>query len=730
MKTSPLPLADDASTVSDWNFSSAFQAIASHFGRPSSETVLFSGYPIDIDNPSFGQIDRAAARCGLEVIQSNRKVTKLTASDLPALVFTRDGSVIPLLKEAKRGTYSTEIVSRSQEKTVTRRELKRLKPTMILSFSALYLNNGERADIGSADQVERRHWLSETLAPFWGSYVNVAIAAMFINIIGLATPIFIMNVYDRILPNQALSSLWVLGGGVCLALVFDYLLKLARASIIDHTGREADQKLAYNLFEKVLHTRLSSRPESTGEFSSRLSQYEFVREFFTSNTISVLIDSAFVFIFVLVIYLVAGSLAVIPVVAFFAALIIGLIAQYRIGRRVARAANEAAERNAVLVESVSTIETVKALRAEAHLLRKWIELTKNGSKTAQDIKQISSGATSATQFVQQLVSIAIVIAGAHAYAEGSITTGAIIATVMLASRTVAPLAQISMTLSRLRQAILSLKILSQIMEQPEDRPQSTGFVNRDILTGSVALDAVEFSYPGTTNTVLSKVSFSIKSGERVGIIGKIGSGKTTLGKLLCGLYETDTGRLLIDGIDVRQFHPHEVRKAVSFVGQSSDLFTGTLKENLLIARPDATDQEVINAAKIAGVDEFASRHPRGYDMMVGERGEKLSGGQKQAVTIARVLMNQPKIVFLDEPSGAMDVASERNLVANLKQSFSDDTTLLVSTHRYSLLEIVDRLIVLDNGRLVADGPKADVLADLQTRAKAAMAKGKHKADGN
>ncbi|MGI9355703.1 MAG: type I secretion system permease/ATPase [Rhizobiaceae bacterium] len=700
----------------------AFQAIARHYGRPSSETVLFSGYPIDVDDPTFEQIDRASARCGLEVSRFTRKIRKLSASDLPALVFSQDGSVTAILEETKRGVFTTHSGSGSEHQTVSRRDLKRMKPKMLLSFSALYLNNGERANIGVAEMAEKRHWLSEALSPLWGAYINVAIAAMFINLIGLAIPIFIMNVYDRILPNQALYSLWVLAAGVCIALVFDYLLKLARSAIIDHTGREADQKLAYSLFEKVLHTRLSSRPDSTGEFSSRLGQYEFVREFFTSNTISVLIDAAFVFIFVLVIYYLAGWLAIIPAVAFFASLFIGLIAQYRIGKRVARAANEAAQRNAVLVESVATIETVKALRAEAHLLRKWTELTKNASKTAQDIKQISAGATSATQFIQYLVSVAIVIAGAYAYAGGMITTGGIIATVMLASRTVAPLAQISMTLARLKQAMLSLKILNLIMQQPEDRPSSTGFVNRDILTGSVDLHSVEFAYPETDNSVLSNISFSVRSGERVGIIGKIGSGKTTLGKLLGGLFEPKSGRLLIDGIDIRQFHPHEVRKAVAFVSQSSDLFTGTLKENLLIARPDASDQDLIEAGKKAGVDEFASRHPRGYDMPVGERGEKLSGGQKQAVTIARLLMNEPKIVFLDEPSGAMDMASERNLVANLKQSFNDDTTLFVSTHRYSLLGLVDRLIVLDNGKLVADGPKDQVMSELNARAKAAVAK--------
>lgn len=711
----PSPATDGASTASKAGFVSAFQAIAAYFGRPNSETVLFSGYPIDVASPTFEQIDRAAARCGLDVVQSPRKITKLSKSDLPALILLSDGGAIALLEETGRGRYTTA------DTEITRRELKNAPVEMVLSFSAIYMNNGERADIGGHQDYEKKHWLRGALAPFWKSYINVAIAALFINLIGLATPIFIMNVYDRILPNQAISSLWVLGAGVAMALIFDLLLKTARAAIIDYTGREADQKLAYSLFEKVLHSKLSARPASTGEFTSRLGQYEFVREFFTSNTISVLIDSVFVFVFLAVIYFLTGWIAIIPALAFLLTLIVGLIAQHRIGRRIARAANESAERSALLVESVFTIETVKALRAEAHLLRKWSELTKNSSKTSMDIKQISSGAANTTQYIQQMVSVGIVIAGAYAFTAGEISTGAIIATVMLASRTVAPLSQITMTLARLRQAMLSVKILGQIMQQPEDRPTSTGFVNRDITKGDLAFDAVEFTYPETDNPVLSNISISVKAGERIGIIGKIGSGKTTLGKLLGGLFEASSGRVLIDGIDVRQFHPQEVRKAVSFVDQSADLFTGTLKENLLIAKPDATDEEVIAAAQKAGVDEFASRHPRGFDLPVGERGDRLSGGQKQAVTIARLLMNRPKIVFLDEPSGAMDIASERKLVANLGRAFSSDTTLIISTHRYSLLEMVDRLIVMDNGRVVADGPKDFVLAELTNRAKAAAA---------
>ncbi|MFN3442827.1 MAG: ATP-binding cassette domain-containing protein, partial [Rhizobium rosettiformans] len=293
--------------------------------------------------------------------------------------------------------------------------------------------------------------------------------------------------------------------------------------------------------------------------------------------------------------------------------------------------------------------------------------------------------------------------------------GAIVATVMLASRAGAPLGQIAMTLARFRQATLSLRILDQVMEQPEDRPSTVGFVNREIKHGGFSFQDVSFQYPGSDHPVINKLSITVAPGEKVGIIGRIGSGKTTLGRLLDGLFVPTEGRVLIDGVDIRQYHMSEVRAAVAVAGQSSDLFSGTVKENLLIGRADATDEELLEVSRMTGVEEFVSRHPRGFDMPVGERGSNLSSGQKQAMTIARLLLTKPKIVFLDEPSGAMDLASERHLINRLNNAFDKDTTLLIATHRFTMLDLVDRLIVLDKGRIVADGPKKQVIEAMQKK---------------
>lgn len=698
-------------------FKACFSAVAAYLGRPSADTVLFAGVPFSKALIEFEDVRHLAERIGLDATEFSPRELSRGRVDLPAIVFSSDRAPVALLSElAGESEYSTAPQNDGRT-TISKAELINARIIGGVSFSITYANATEDANLGVAQKIESRHWLTGTLGAFWKSYYRVALAALFINLLAVASPIFTMNVYDRILPNKAIATLWVLAIGVSTAILFDLLLKTARAALIDYAGRNADLRISYLLFEKILNSSLSARPASTGEYANRVTQYEFVREFFTSNTVSVFIDTVFVFVFIAVIYAIAGWLAIIPAIAFVASVVVGLIAQQRIGKRVAASMNEASQRQSLLVESISTLETIKSLQAEAYLLRKWREHSKNAANTSQKLKELSAAAANITQFIQQLVTVALVVAGAYAFSEGDISTGAIIATVMLAGRAVAPLGQIALTLSRFRQATLSLRVLNAIMAQPEDRPDTVGFVNRPIRAGAIAFKDVGFAYPGSQNEVLTGLRLSIKPGERVGIIGRIGSGKTTLGRLIARLYLPTSGELLLDGIDIRQYHPSEVRSAVGIVAQAGDLFSGTIKENLLMARPDASDEQIIEAAKAAGVDEFVSRHPRGYDMNVGERGNNLSGGQRQTVAIARLLLTKPKIVFLDEPSGSMDLASERQLIGQLKTAFSDDTTLIVSTHRHSMLEIVDRLIVIEQGRVVADGPKDQVIQALQKKVK-------------
>lgn len=709
--------ADKAAPVDGYSFRAAFRRTAIFLGRPGSDVVLFSGVPFDEAFPSVEDVQRLSDRIGLEVRTFGWRDLAADNFDLPAIVLLNDGSAVSLLEvraadgRAGQSVFLDAIRAQMHGRILTKSDVR-----VVLAFGIVSTDTIKSAVDGRDGNIVRRHWLTNTLIPFWRSYAQVAVAALFINLLALASPLFTMNVYDRILPNDAKATLWVLALGVSGAIVFDLILKTARSALIDYAGRRADLKLSYLLFEKVLNATMASRPMQTGDYANRITQYEFVREFFTSNTISVLIDTVFVFVFLIVIYLVAGWLVVVPAVAFLLALAIGLIAQHRIGRRVAAASNESSMKQSLLIETISTIETVKSLKAERSLLRKWHELSKKSSLTSEEIKQLSSSAANWTQVVSQLVSVVIILAGAYEFSQGKISSGAIIAAVMLSGRAVAPMGQIAMTLARMRQAILSLRILNSVMALPEDLPSGTGFVNRDIAAGSFAFQGVDFAYPGSDQKVLNGLTFAVRPGERVGIIGRIGSGKTTIGRLLGVLYPANAGSLMIDGIDVRQYHPAVVRTAVAVASQAADLFSGSIKENLLMGNPEASDAEIIEVAQRTGVDEFVSRHPRGYDMPVGERGNNLSGGQRQAVAIARLLLAKPKIIFLDEPSGAMDLASERRLINNLSAAFGPETTIVISTHRYSMLELVDRLIVLDNGRVVADGPKNAVIEQLQKNA--------------
>ncbi|WP_105439699.1 type I secretion system permease/ATPase [Neorhizobium sp. T25_13] len=708
---------DHADTTPFRTFKTAFRSVASFYGRPTSDIVLFSGLPDEIsESLELDDVEHLAQRIGLEVIRHGERECREGNFDCPAIVVFENGGVLPLLETDADGNYITDLVPASGNPVkLTRQELVALKPSFGFAFTLYYQNASDTASVGAAGEIERRHWLLRALVPYWRTYMRVIMAALFINLIALGSPLFTMNVYDRVLPNKAFPTLWVLAIGITLAYTFDFLLKTARAALIDHAGRNADLRLSQMIFDKVLNSTLASRPLSTGEYANRVTQYEFVREFFTSNTVGLLIDTAFVFIFLIVIYMLSGWLVVIPAVALVLSVLIGLHAQAKIGHRMAAATNEASRRQALLVETISTIETVKSLRAEAGMLRRWQELMKLSSRTSEEIKHVSSNAVNLTNLVQQMVSVLIVIAGTYEFSEGHLAMGAIIATVMLAGRAGAPLGQIAMALARFRQAMTSLKILDKIMEQPEDRPSTVGFVNREIKRGGFSFQNVSFQYPGSDYKVINQLSLTVAPGERVGIIGRIGSGKTTLGRLLDGLFLPSDGRLLIDGVDIRQYHMSEVRSAVAVAGQSSDLFSGTVKENLLIGRADATDEELLHVSRMTGVDEFVSNHPRGFDMPVGERGSNLSSGQKQALAIARLLLTKPKIVFLDEPSGAMDLASERHLLAKLSTAFSRETTLLIATHRFSMLELCDRLVVIDKGRIVADGPKAAVLEAMQRK---------------
>ncbi|WP_395821097.1 type I secretion system permease/ATPase [Devosia sp.] len=658
---------------------------------------------------------RALERIGLTQQPKRVALRDLAEFDMPALIISRKG--VPLVIVGRIGRTSlavydpqtgteTEIQTNSAEWRF-RHQVMVIKPS-----STREGETWEGADNGA---MQQKHWLRTALAGHWKSLWVVMLAAAFINIFAIAMPLFSMNVYDRVLPNKAISTLWVLAIGLLMVFVFDFLLKIARGAIIDHAGRQIDFRLSSVLFDKVMNASVSSRPASTGAFVNRISQYEVLRDFFTSHTVVMFVDVLFMGVFVWVIAMLIGWVVVFPLAAAVIAIGGTLIIGTRSAAVVKAALQESSLRNAILVESLSATQTVKAARAEGQFQSKWEATILASSDTQSKIKWLQSVAGQLTAVVSQIASIGIMIGSTYSFSEGQTSMGAIVAAMMLSSRVIAPIAQISAAILRISSAVEAYEALDTIMRLPDERTVRKSFVTRAISAGNIDFRKVRFAYPGTDHYVLDQVSFSIKAGEKVGIIGRIGSGKTTLGRLLVNFYDAQEGEILIDGVSIRQYHPSELRRQVGLVLQDPELFNGTVKDNIILSDPEADDARLIDVARRAGVEDFVSRHPLGFDMPVGERGFLLSGGQRQAVALARTMLINPKILFLDEPSSSMDLATERQLIGHLSRSLAPEHTVLIATHRFSLLNLVTRIIVVDNGRIAADGPRDAVLAQLRAQ---------------
>ncbi|HXK53691.1 MAG TPA: type I secretion system permease/ATPase, partial [Hyphomicrobiales bacterium] len=635
---------------------------------------------------------------------------------LPSILFL-DGDVpAVVIREVSEDCYAVQLPNVKGIRTVQLKDLEERYSGRAIGVELVYSAPGAVMDEETRARLHTEHWFWSALRRHRKDYVSIVLAASLINLLGLAAPLFIMNVYDRVLPNKAFPTLWVLAAGLVLALVFNFVLTWARARLIDDVARHIDIRLSSTLFEKVLNMSLAVRPTSTGAFVSHISQYEFLREFFTSNTVALFTDLAFIGVFFLVIWQLSGWLVIFPALAVVIVIAAGLMLQFLIGRKLTVAQGQSAMRQGLLVETISSIETVKSLRAEGHLLRRWDDNAHATSGTSEEIKRLSSIGLNVAQLCQQLATIGIVAGGTYAFAAAEMSSGAIIATVILSSRAIAPLSQIAMTLTRARQAWLSFRLLDSIMKLPDERISTRSFVNRKVAKGGYQFSGVRFHYPHSDRNILNDVSFKAGAGEKIGIVGRIGSGKTTVARLMSGLYFATEGEILLDGVDIRQYHPQEVRNAVGFVNQEADLFDGSVKDNILLGDPEADDEALIAAAKMAGVDSFVSQHPMGYDMPTGERGSALSGGQRQAIALARVLIKKPRILILDEPTSSMDIPSERQLILHLKKAILPGQTVFVATHRQGMLELVDRLLVLEGGRLVADGPR-DAILDAMKKTK-------------
>lgn len=693
-------------------------------GRPFSAEALIAGLPIEKGKPapelfsitgSKSLFSRAATRAGFK-----SKIMKLPIDDISPLILP----CILLLKSTDGTTVRSCILESFDE---TKENAKIILPEMGEVENEVSVKDLEKEYFGlsiflkkklnyeeqTLDLIEKKesHWFWGTMSQVKNIYRDVILASLLINIFVLATPLFTMNVYDRVVPNGAIGTLWALSIGVLVIYAIDITLKFIRSHFIEVAGRKTDIIMSSILFERVMDLKISSMPRSIGSFANVLKEFESIRAFLTSTTVSLLIDMPFVVIFLIAIYYIAGNIVLIPIFIMITILLYTLNMRKKLQERIKSTYKAAGSKNGVLIESLGAIESLKTLGALGYAQWKWEEATGDIADKSIHTKFLSSSISTVTAFLVQLNTVMIIIAGVYMIDEKLLTLGGLIATVIISSRAIAPMGQVASLLASYEHTKTAFNAIEDIMNLPVEHPDGKRFVQRPEYKGIVTCQDVWFTYPEAEKSSLEDINFKIEQGDHVALVGKIGSGKSTVQKLILGLYHSTEGSVLIDGIDIKQIDPADLRKNIAYVSQDIVLFSGTVKDNLIYRAPHADDEMILKAAKISGILDFVNKHPKGFDMEVGERGSMLSGGQRQSIAIARAILLESPIVILDEPTSSMDNATEQKIIKNLKEYLKGKTLILV-THKSSLLSLANRMILFEDGKKVLDGPKDDILKKL------------------
>lgn len=681
-------------------------------GRPNTRAALVAGLPLEKGALTPSLFARAASRAGLSAKVVRRPLDRIDPALLPALLLLHGEEACVLMGWDDAGDNARLLFPDTGQGTVVlSRQALLERYAGIAIFARPHFRFDKRTP--QVGDVKLRHWFWGAIADQWPVYRDVLAAAFLINVIALAMPLFSMNVYDRVIPNRAMETLWVLALGVILLMLFDFGLRQLRGYFLDLASARIDMQLSAQIMERVLGVRMEARPEAVGAFSSNLRSFETVRDFITSATVTAFIDLPFALLFVLVVALINWVLVIPILFAIVTVVIYAYILQHKMHDLSETTYRAGALRNATLIESLTALETIKTQGAEGVMQSKWEKSVAFLSRVNNKMRFLSAAATNGAMEMQQLVNVTVIIVGVFLIADGHLSMGGLIACTMLASRAVAPLGQMVGLLMQYHNAKTSLTSLEGVMAKPVERPADASFVHRPELRGDIEFKDVHFSYPNASITALKGLSCKIAAGEKVVVIGRIGSGKTTLQKLLLGLYQPTQGAVMIDGVDLRQLDPADLRRNIGYVAQDLTLFYGTLRDNIAIGAPYADDAAIVAAAEAGGLTEFVNRHPSGFDMMIGERGDSLSGGQRQGVAVARAFLMDPPILLLDEPTSSMDFTSEQQFKQRLKEVAAEKTMIIV-THRNSLLELATRVIVVDDGKIVADGPRDQVIQALQS----------------
>ncbi len=727
-------VAEDPIGAASWSFSvtdvdneaadpllGALVALTKHYGRPFSINALRSGLPLEDNRLTPGLFVRAAARAGLSARVNKRSLNTIPDMVLPVVLLLKERDVCVLLRRfMENGVPMAEVVFPQSGGGVDVTPLESIE--QLYEGYAIFV----KPDYGLKHRVEADEaktagsWFWGTLVKFWPTYSQVLLAAVLINMFALASPLFVMNVYDRVVPNHAEETLWVLAIGVSIVILFDFILKTLRAYFVDNTGKRIDVLLSSRIFEQVLNIKLHARPESSGAFANRLREFESLREFFSSAVLVAMVDFPFVILFLVIIYMIGGPVVLAPAFAVPLVLITGIILQWPLRRAITKEVDQKSQKHGVILETIGSLETVKSLGAESRMQGDWERFVGRAAKTSLGARLIAGTGVHFSQTVMQMVTVGVILLGVYQIMKGEMSIGGLIACTIISGRAMAPLGQVAVLLSRYNQAMVALESLNKIMDLPVERDANTMFLSRPDVDGDIKFRHVSFAYPGFDVVAIEDVSFHIRPGEKVAFIGPVGSGKTTISRLIAGLYEPTEGSVLLDNTDLRQIDPSDARSHIGMVMQEVLLFQGSVRDNIAMGASFADDAMILEAAKLAGVHEFVSRHPQGYDWLVGERGQTLSGGQRQAIGLARALISNPKILILDEPTSMMDMQAEKQFMHRLGTVLADKTMILI-THRPTLLSLVNRVVIMGSGKVVKDESRDDVLnmAQSATREQAA-----------
>lgn len=710
VKPSPQWTINASQRVSSDPLLDSLVLLTEHFGDPCSAEALTAGLPVTASHITPELLPQAASRAGLSAKLVRKGLNELPAMLLPCILMLKDKQACVLQEiNLEKNNAIITLPETGGEEQLSIEDLESNFVGYLFLIKQQY--RGDRNfDVHINDS--KKHWLWQHVKDATPIYRDVIIASIMVNIFALVSPLFVMNIYDKVVPNLAFESLWVLAIGAGLAYIFDFILKQLRGYLIDVAGKKVDIEVSSKLFAKVVGVPLEKRATSIGGMAKQITEFDNVREFFSSATITALVDLPFALLFMFCIWLVAGDLALFPIVA--SVLIIGytVITQPKLRAAIEESNKFSSLRHGHLIECLGALESIKANGAEGVVQNAWQQMIGHTSSWLLKSKIITNSVVNFASFLMQISVIGVVVLGVYRVSDNLISMGGIIAAVMLTGRAISPVAKLAGLMTRSNQTISALRQLDSLMDQEGEFENKAHLASRPKLSGSISAENISFSYPESDSASLKQMSINIKQGEKIAIVGRNGSGKTTLAKLLLGLYQPTAGSIRFDGLNHQQIHPSDLRRNIGYLPQDITLFHGTIRDNILFGTRQVTEYQLIRAVQLSGVDEFTDHETQGLDQQVGESGSTLSRGQRQSIALARAILNAPQILLLDEPTASLDSRAEKKFIESIKATASERTLVLI-THKMELLSLVDRIIVLEKGKLVIDGPKEVVLKQLK-----------------